>query len=330
MDRPCPIMEIGILTYDGAQAAAILGMTDLLLAADRIADRHTSPRRGDLRVSHWSLDDDGRTITRQSIGPRVEVAADATVIIVPPGLGEPLSEEEAAIYADWLGTKHAEGAILCSICKGAFILAATGLLDGREVTTHWSFEERILARHPAIRLNTDRLIIDDGDILTAGGVMAWVDLGLILIERCLGAAVMADTARAFLVDPPGREQSFYSVFAPRLQHGDTAVLSVQHWLHATGGQEMRLSILARHAGLEQRTFLRRFQKATGHSSGEYIQRLRIEKARDRLQHTRDPIDAIAWAVHYRDPGTFRKVFSRIVGLTPSEYRQRFRETSVDS
>jgi transcriptional regulator GlxA family with amidase domain len=329
MDRPHQFMDIGILDYDGAQAAAILGMTDLLLAADRIAERHGSPGRGGLRVRHWSVGEDGRTMAKRTIGPRREVSPGATVIIVPPGLGEPLAQGDAAIYADWLVAKHAEGAILCSICKGAFILAATGLLVGREVTTHWSYEEQISARFPGIRLNTDRLIIDDGDILTAGGVMAWVDLGLILIERCLGSAVMADTARAFLVDPPGREQSFYSVFAPRLHHGDEAVLSVQHWLHATGGKEMGLADLARRAGLEQRTFLRRFQKATGHSSGEYIQRLRINKARDLLQHTRDPIDAIAWEVHYRDPGAFRKVFSRIVGLTPSEYRQRFRVISAD-
>jgi transcriptional regulator GlxA family with amidase domain len=208
-------------------------------------------------------------------------------------------------------------------------LGETGLFDGRTVTTHWSYEEQLAARFPAARVNSDRLIIDDGDILTAGGVMAWIDLSLLLIERYLGNAVMIETARAFLVEPPGREQSYYSSFSPRLNHGDGAILKVQHWLQSSGGRDMDLAAMADHAGLEPRTFMRRFQKATGLTAGEYIQRLRVDKARDLLQFTRDGVDAIAWKVHYTDPGSFRKVFTRIVGLTPTEYRQRFPMPSLN-
>jgi len=180
------------------------------------------------------------------------------------------------------------------------------------------------SRFPDVRVNTDRLIIDDGDILTAGGVMAWIDLSLILIERFLGTATMLETARTFLVDPPGREQSYYRVFVPRLNHGDDAVLKVQHWLQEIGGKEMGLAALADRAGLDPRTFMRRFKKATGYTAGAYIQRLRIERARELLQSSREPLEAIAWKVHYSDPGSFRKIFTRIIGLTPAEYRQRFR------
>ncbi len=207
--------------------------------------------------------------------------------------------------------------------KAPFCWERQELLAGRTVTTHWSYEEHLVSRFPDINVNTDRLIIDDGDILTAGGVMAWIDLSLILIERFLGPTIMVETARAFLVDPPGREQSYYSAFSPRLNHGDDAILKVQHWLQATGGKDMGLAVLAEHARLEPRTFMRRFQKATGHTAGEYVQRLRINKARDLLQFTRDPVDAIAWKVHYSDPSSFRKIFTRIIGLTPAEYRQRF-------
>ena len=178
------------------------------------------------------------------------------------------------------------------------------------MTTHWTYEENFVARFPDVNVNTDRLIIDDGDILTAGGVMAWVDLSLILIERFLGSMIMLETARAFLVDPPGREQSYYSAFSPRLNHGDDAILKVQHWLHASGGKDMSLAVLADLAGLDPRTFMRRFKKATDHTAGEYIQRLRVETARDLLQSSREPVDAIAWKVHYSDPGSFRKIFTR--------------------
>ncbi|XNY04659.1 GlxA family transcriptional regulator (plasmid) [Sinorhizobium meliloti] len=322
MDSMEDTLEIGILRYDGAQAAAVLGMTDLLTAAAGIArQRHGVSHP--LRVSHWTRATGKRTPERVFSSDPVSLGDRPTVIVIPPGLGDPLPEREARYYADWLRSEHSKGAGLCSICKGAFLLGETGLLAGRTVTTHWSDEEHLVSRFPDINVNTDRLIIDDGDILTAGGVMAWIDLSLILIERFLGPTIMVETARAFLVDPPGREQSYYSAFSPRLNHGDDAILKVQHWLQATGGKDMGLAVLAEHAGLEPRTFMRRFQKATGHTAGEYVQRLRINKARDLLQFTRDPVDAIAWKVHYSDPSSFRKIFTRIIGLTPAEYRQRF-------
>ncbi|RVH90330.1 GlxA family transcriptional regulator [Sinorhizobium meliloti] len=322
MDSMEDTLEIGILRYDGAQAAAVLGMTDLLTAAAGIArQRHGVSHP--LRVSHWTRATGKRTPERVFSSDPVSLGDRPTVIVIPPGLGDPLPEREARYYADWLRSEHSKGAGLCSICKGAFLLGETGLLAGRTVTTHWSYEEHLVSRFPDINVNTDRLIIDDGDILTAGGVMAWIDLSLILIERFLGPTIMVETARAFLVDPPGREQSYYSAFSPRLNHGDDAILKVQHWLQATGGKDMGLAVLAEHAGLEPRTFMRRFQKATGHTAGEYVQRLRINKARDLLQFTRDPVDAIAWKVHYSDPSSFRKIFTRIIELTPAEYRQRF-------
>jgi transcriptional regulator GlxA family with amidase domain len=322
MDSMEDTLEIGILRYDGAQAAAVLGMTDLLTAAAGIArQRHGVSHP--LRVSHWTRATGKRTPERVFSSDPVSLGDRPTVIVIPPGLGDPLPEREARYYADWLRSEHSKGAGLCSICKGAFLLGETGLLAGRTVTTHWSYEEHLVSRFPDINVNTDRLIIDDGDILTAGGVMAWIDLSLILIERFLGPTIMVETARAFLVDPPGREQSYYSAFSPRLNHGDDAILKVQHWLQATGGKDMGLAVLAEHAGLEPRTFMRGFQKATGHTAGEYVQRLRINKARDLLQFTRDPVDAIAWKVHYSDPSSFRKIFTRIIGLTPAEYRQRF-------
>ncbi len=154
-------------------------------------------------------------------------------------------------------------------------------------------------------------------------VMAWTDLGLKLVDRFLGPTIMLDTARYLLMDPPGREQRYYSAFSPNLTHGDAAVLKVQHWLQATGAKDMTLATLAARAGLEQRTFLRRFRKATGLTAVDYCQRLRVGKAREMLQFATLPIEAIAWEVGYGDPGAFRKVFIRVTGLTPGDYRRRF-------
>lgn len=199
----------------------------------------------------------------------------------------------------------------------------SGLLAGRPVTTHWAYADAFRARFPEGRLDTDRLLIDDGDILTAGGVMAWTDLGLWLVERFLGAGIMVDTARAFLIDPPGGAQGDDGAFSPRLNHGDAAILKVQRWWHATDEREVGLAVLVARSGLEERTFLRRFHKATGLTTTEYGQRRRVARARELLRQGLTP-DQVAWEVGYADPGAFRKVFARLVGLTPAAYRRRFR------
>ena len=303
-----PEAGVGLLLYPGAQAAAVHGLTDLLTVAGRLAG--TS-----LRVSHW-----------QPMGAGLRAAFDTAaqgpapaVVVLPPSLGEPPGTT-AAITA-WLRQQQAGGSILCSVCAGAFLLADAGLLNGRPATTHWSYAETLAARHPAIAVDVDRLIIDDGDIITAGGVMAWTDLGLILVDRFFGPALMMRTAQFFLLDPPGREQRFYARFRPKLDHGDSAILKVQQRL--ARATDLAVAEMAVEAGLEERTFLRRFRKATGLRPTEYCQQLRIAFARERLETTRDAIDRIAFDAGYQDAGAFRKLFQRLVGLSPGDYRRRF-------
>ena len=121
----------------------------------------------------------------------------------------------------------------------------------------------------------------------------------------------------------GREQRHYSTFAPQLTHGDEPILKVQHWLQAKGGRDVSVSAMAEHAGMEERTFLRRFRNATGLKPTEYCQHLRVGKARQMLEFTNGTIDHIAWTVGYQDPSAFRATFKKITGLAPSDYRNRF-------
>ena len=172
-------------------------------------------------------------------------------------------------------------------------------------------------------MDRSRITIEDGDFITAGGVLAWTDLGLKLVDRYLGPSAMLETARFMLADPPGREQRYYSSFAPKLQHGDEAVLKAQHWLQTEAANQPLLAQMAAIAGLEERTFLRRFQKATGLKPVEYCQHLRIGKARELLELTNQPIEQIGRTVGYSDLGAFRKMFSKLLGLAPSDYRRRF-------
>ncbi len=313
--------EIGLVLYPGVQMAAVLGMTDLFNSATRLAQRRCGPGPM-LSVSHWRLEN-GAPV-RVSASEGADGTMRPSVLVLPPALGDPILREEAAPFAAWLRECHGSGIQLASICAGAFLLGETGLLTGRTITTNWVIAETFEVRFPDVAVDTDRLLSDDGDIVTAGGVMAWVDLGLKLIDRYLGPTVMLDVARQFVVDPPGREQRYYSTFSPRLLHGDAAILKVQHFLQANEARETAVDVLSAQAGLEERTFLRRFRKATGLTTSDYCQRLRVAKAQELLQFTTRSVDVVAVDVGYNDPGAFRKVFARIVGLTPGEYRKRFR------
>lgn len=202
------------------------------------------------------------------------------------------------------------------------ILAETGLLDGRKATTHWSLREEVHHRFPKVEFDLSKVLIDEGDILTAGGVMSWTQLGLRIIERFLGTDVMRATAKFMAIDPADRPQSYYASFTPNMKHGDLPIVAVQKALHQELWKNATLDNLVLLAGMTKRTFLRRFFKATNMTPTEYCQRLRIEHSREMLEKTSVSIDQIAYESGYDDPNFYRKIFKRELGITPGEYRSR--------
>ena len=312
-----PRAEAGLLLYAGCQMAAVYGLTDLLQIAGKFSERRGGPP---IRISYWSMRDDGTCDRSFDSHPAIDGRPD--ILIVPGRLFGPADPTEAAPYAAWLRDRHAEGATLAGNC-GVFLLAATGLLAGRPATTHWDFAEAFRTGFPDVHLHTDRIVVEDGDIITAGGLMAWTDLGMRLVDRIFGPTIMLETGRFLLIDSSGREQRHYRSFAPRLTHGDEAILKLQHWLHAKGGQAISVAEMAQQASLEERTFLRRFKTATGMTPISYAQHLRIGKARELLEFTKRSVEQVARSVGYEDTSAFRRVFHRIIGLSPGEYRQRF-------
>ncbi|QCI13602.1 helix-turn-helix domain-containing protein [Pseudomonas putida] len=311
-------LEIGLLVYPGAQRAALHGLGDLFAVANRVARELGAVDLPWVRVSHWQVDEAGQLqcVEGQEVLPQA-----LRVLIVPPSLestpAPALLERYRAALRQW----HGHGTVLASVCVGVFFIAASGLLDGRSASTHWNYAQTLAQRYPEVRVEANRALLDDSDIMTSAGLMGWTELGLRLLERYLGASVAWETARYLSVEPvttplPG------ALFNPRLDHGDEAVLKVQHWLQGNGAQEVDLERMADYAGLEPRTFLRRFRMATGLKPTEYCQQVRVGRACRMLEFTRRTVDQIAWGVGYQDPGAFRKVFQRITGVTPSDYRRR--------
>ncbi|CAM3002795.1 Transcriptional regulator GlxA family, contains an amidase domain and an AraC-type DNA-binding HTH domain [Pseudomonas gessardii] len=315
------IVELGVLIYHGAQMAAVHGLTDLFGVANRIAAEHQSRQLPLLRVSHWQVNGDGTPVRGFDSQPGPDQPLMA--VLVPPSIGEFCEEQAPHALLHWLRLQHAAGTVLGGVCIGSIMLARSGLLDGRRATAHWSSANTFASRFPAVRLEADKPMVDDGDLITTAGLMAWSELGLRLVERLMGPSIAADTARFLVIAHSDSASQCGSNFAPILSHGDEAILKVQHALQASGAVDVSLTAMAQAAGLEERTFLRRFRNATGLKPTEYCQHLRVGKARQMLEFTNTTIDQIAWTVGYQDPSAFRAIFKKITGLAPSDYRNRF-------
>ncbi|MET7609560.1 helix-turn-helix domain-containing protein [Streptomyces seoulensis] len=315
--------EVGLLEYDDCQVSAIHGLRDIFRVASEYAVVSADPPSV-IRVSTWTVSatDDGLVMVCTS-DTHPELAHQLSHVIIPPSLVVPELMTSVDELTDWLVGLQSQGTTLCAVCAGVFVLAETHLLDSRDATTHWAFAEELARRYPKVRVDASRMVIDDVDIMTAAGILAWVDLGLTLVDRMLGPSVMLHTARFVLADPPRRQQSLYQEFTPRLQHGDTDIHAVQAQLHACLHQPHSVDHLAQIAAMHPRTFQRRFKEATGLTATAYIQAARIAKARELLELTNEPVAQISRSVGYLDVSNFRRLFSRTTGVAPSEYRRRF-------
>lgn len=315
-------INVGLVKHAGVQLAAVYGLTDIFLTANRIADAEFKLAKPEFCVSHWHTESSG-SAPKLSYCSVDKVPDQLQVFIIPGQVESHDSWSAPDSLLGWIRTQYKSGAIATSVCKGAYTLAESGILDGRRVTTHWVFEKDFSDRFPEANLNVDRIIQDDGDIITAGGVMAWMDLGLHLVGKYLGPSVVLAVSKYLLVDPPRREQRFYNSFAPRFDHGDDLVLRAQRWMQAHFHTSVTLAKIAEATATSERTLIRRYKSALGMSPTKYLQQLRVAKTRELLESTTQPINKISWDVGYEDVNSLRKQFTDIVGLAPGEYRRRF-------
>jgi transcriptional regulator GlxA family with amidase domain len=228
---------------------------------------------------------------------------------------------------EWLHRMHERGAVLCSACSGIFLLAETGLFDGRDATVHFSYARTFAATYPAVPIHPERVLLVTGareELITSGASSSWHDMVLHLIARYAGATSAQDVARMFALQWHHDGLAPYMVFEGRTDHGDADIQHAQQWLGDHFSVASPVEEMIRRSALAERTFKRRFTAATGLTPIAYVQRLRIEDAKKRLERTDAPVDEISWRVGYEDPAFFRRLFKRTTGLAPGAYRKRFR------
>ena len=227
----------------------------------------------------------------------------------------------------WLKAMHERGALICSACSGSLLLAETGLLDGRIATSHWALDQVFERVFPKVKLRLDRaLVIDEEDdrVVMSGAAAAWHDLAIYLVARFAGSATASAVAKFFMMQWHDSGQAPFRRFREELGHGDAAVLRAQSWLRSHWSGARPVEGMIRAAALPERSFARRFRKATGCSPIEYVQGIRIEYAKQALEESDDPVEEICRRCGYEDTSFFRRVFKRTTALTPADYRRKFR------
>jgi transcriptional regulator GlxA family with amidase domain len=250
------------------------------------------------------------------------------IVIVPSLLLRPERWEKGRYphLVDWLHAMHDRGAVLCSACSGIFVLAETGLFDGKDATVHFGYARAFAAAFPAVLIHPERALVISGsrdDLVSSGASTSWHDLVLYLIARYAGSTAAQEVARLFALQWHQDGLAPYIVFEGRSDHGDGEIQGAQQWLSDHFSVANPVEEMIKRSKLAERTFKRRFAKATGLTPIAYVQRLRIEDAKRRLERTDASVDEIGWRVGYEDAAFFRRLFKRTTGLTPGAYRKRF-------
>jgi len=260
---------------------------------------------------------------------RIDSIDTSDIVIVPSVLLRSAEWKKGRypMLVEWLRRRYDSGAVVCSACSGIFLLAETGMFDGRDATVHFGYARTFAACYPAVRIHPERVLVISGkreELVSSGASTTWHDMVLYLIARYVGATAAQEVARSFALQWHQDGLAPYMIFEGRNDHGDAEIRAAQDWLARHFSVANPVEEVIRRSKLAERTFKRRFVSATGLTPIAYVQRLRVEDARRRLERTDASVDEISWRVGYEDAAFFRRLFRRTTGLSPGAYRKRFR------
>jgi len=329
---PAP-RHVSVLALPEVAASTLFGVYDALNAFS-VTDMFKS---GSHNGVPFQVQIVGEALGSLELASRVPISVqraidtiDATDIVIVPSIVLRADGWKKGRYdrlVDWLRRMHERGAVICSACSGIFLLGETGLFDGRDATVHFAYARAFSTAYPAVAVHPERALVICGlreDLVSSGASTTWHDLVLYLIARYAGSTTAQEVARMFALQWHEDGLTPYIVFEGRYDHGDGEIESAQRWVRDHFAIANPVEEMIKRSKLAERTFKRRFANATGLTPIAYVQRLRIEDAKRRLERTDDSVDEISWRVGYEDPAFFRRLFKRTTGLAPGAYRKRFR------
>ncbi|TSD66980.1 helix-turn-helix domain-containing protein [Inquilinus sp. KBS0705] len=229
---------------------------------------------------------------------------------------------------DWIAAQYKNGAEVASVCTGGFLLAATGLLDGKSCSTHWIATDDFRTMFPKVQLQADKLITDENGIYTNGGAYSFLNLLIYLIEKKFDRDTAIYCAKVFQIEMDRQSQSAFIIFKGQKQHHDEMVKQAQTYIETNFSDKLSVEHLSARFAIGRRNFDRRFIKATGNTPVEYLQRVKIETAKRAFESNRKTINEVMYEVGYQDVKAFREVFRKITGMSPLEYKSKYNKEVV--
>ncbi|MBT1696647.1 helix-turn-helix domain-containing protein [Fulvivirgaceae bacterium PWU4] len=261
-----------------------------------------------------------------TVTPQTHISAiKKTNLIIIPSLNHNYEKtvQHNQKLIDWIEKQYKNGAEVASICTGAFMLASSGLLDGKSCSTHWSAADTFRTKFPQVNLQADRLITDENGIYTNGGAYSFLNLMLYLVEKYYDRQAAIFCSKVFQIDIDRQNQSAFTIFTGQKSHGDEMVIKAQAYIESHLQEKISVEQLSSRFSVGRRNFDRRFVKATGNTPVEYAQRVKIESAKKAFEASRKTINEVMYDVGYSDVKTFREIFRRITGMSPLEYRSKY-------
>ena len=326
-----------IVLFDGVQALDVTGPLEVFDGANQWRAHHRARPAYEIRTAslggHMVRTSSGLRLAPDSdlreIGPPDRVGEIGPEMLIVPG-GEGSRRADPDLVA-WLRAHGRRAQRLVSVCTGAFLLAEAGLLDGRKVTTHWAYCGALAARFPTLTVDPDPIFVRDGHVATSAGVTAGIDLALALAEEDLGREAALDIARHLVVflRRPGTQAQFSAQLAGQLANREP-LRDVQQWIADHPAADLSVPTLASQASLSPRQFARAFAAEVGMPPGRYVDRVRLETARRRLEDTADGVEETARSCGYGTAEAMRRAFIRALGVSPAEYRRRFHPSALST
>ena len=255
----------------------------------------------------------------------IEEVLKTDLIIVSPISGNLEKEIENNIeFVHWIKTQRIKhDAEIASLCKGAFLLAETGLLNGKSCTTHWTAHEQFQRRYPAVNLISEKIICEDNGIYSSGGAYSILNFTLYLIERYFGRETSIWCSKVSEIEFDRISQSEFIIFSGQKDHLDEPIKKAQLYIENNYGRKLNINEIAGMVNINGRSFLRRFKKATSNTPLEYIQRVKIEAAKKKLESSAETLLEVMYGIGYNDEKAFRTTFRKYSGLSPKEYRTKY-------
>jgi len=266
-----------------------------------------------------------------TVKPHTNISAiSKTNLIIIPSLNHNYQRAVKGnkLMIDWIEGQYKNGAEIASICTGAFMLASSGLLDGKSCSTHWAVADNFRNMFPQVNLQTDKLITDENGIYTNGGAYSFLNLIIYLIEKYYDRQTAIFCSKVFQIEMDRQSQSSFTIFTGQKLHGDEMVKKAQAYIESKPHEKISVEHLSSRFAVGRRNFDRRFIKATGNTPVEYSQRVKIESAKKAFETSRKTINEVMYEVGYSDVKAFREVFRKITGMSPLEYRGKYNKEAV--